>query len=84
MMEHAIRADEGLLPRFLAEETAVDHQPDRLGNELVEELDSDLNELVRLLAQHDGLVADGVLPDGDEPVAQAAFGGEALLLEAKK
>jgi hypothetical protein len=83
-MEHAVGTDEGLLPRFLAEETVVDHQPHRLGDELVEKLDGDLKGLVRILAKQDSLVADGVLADGGEAVAQAAFGGEDPLLKAKE
>lgn len=57
VMEHAIRTDEGLLLRIPAEETVVDHQRHRLGDEVVENLDGDLNGdlngLVRLLAKHE-------------------------------
>ncbi len=44
-MEHAVRADEGLLPGFRAEETGLEDEGDGLGQEMVEVLDGNLDAL---------------------------------------
>ena len=83
VVKHPVGADESLFPGFLAEETVFDQEFDRLNNELVEELDSDLDGLILFITKKNGLVADAVLAEGGEPMAHASFGGKGAILEAE-
>ncbi len=82
-MKHPVGADDSFLPSFLAEEAVLDQQIDRLSDDLVEELDSDLDGILIFITENDDLVADGVLADGGEPMAHTAFGGVDTILEAE-
>jgi glycosyltransferase involved in cell wall biosynthesis len=83
VVQHPVGADESLFPGFLAEEIVFDQECDRLSNELVEKLYSDFDGFVLFSTENDGLVADGVLTDGGEPMAHTPFGGKDVVLEAE-
>jgi len=67
VMEHTIGANEGLLPGFSAEEAVFDQEHHRLGDDRVEELEGDLDGLLRVsVTEEQRLVADGVFADGGQ------------------
>ena len=80
-MDHAVRADEGLFQSVGAEEVGLDEESYRLGQQLIEVLDGYFNEPI--LVYEDGFFSGGVATDGGQPIAQATFGGEDAILEAK-
>jgi hypothetical protein len=82
-MQHAVGANEGVLPGGLAEQAGLMKQGDRLNDEPIEGLHQNLfHTLV-------GLDGDGdaqelrVLAQSGQEIAQAAFGGEDSVSKAK-
>lgn len=80
-MDHAVGANESLFPGLGAEEASLDEEGHRLSQQLIEALDGHFDESV--LVYEDGFFTGGVLADGGQPIAQAAFGREEAVLEAE-
>jgi hypothetical protein len=81
VVEHSVGADKGLGPRLRADEARLENEGHRLGNQLVEVLDGHLDVL--FFVHQDSVAVGGVLAQGGEPVAQAAFSGEEAVLKAE-
>jgi len=81
-MEHAIGAEQGLIPGGWAEEPILLDQGYGLCDQLIEALEGDLDALIGI---HDDLLAFDlrILAEGREKVAEAPFRGEYTRLEAK-
>jgi hypothetical protein len=84
IVNHPVGADEGLFPGLGGDETGVEEEGDRLRNEMVEILNSDLRESVFIHCESERITVLRVAPQGRQPVAKAALGGEGAILEAKK
>jgi hypothetical protein len=82
-VNHPVGADESLFPGFRGDETAVEEEGDRLGDEIVEVLDSDLGEPVFIHRDGDGVAVLSVASQGCQPVTEAALSGKVTVLEAK-
>ena len=83
-MDHAIRADQRLLPGFSAEETRILDQGDGLDDELIETIHGDLDIVIVVLCHPDHLICDAqVTSQGGQEVAHAAFSRVDTVLKAK-
>jgi hypothetical protein len=83
-VNHPVGADEGLLPGFRGDEIGVEEEGDRLRDEMVEVLNGNLHEPFFIHLDGDRVSILRVAPQGHQPVAKAALGGEDAILEAKK
>ena len=80
-MDHAIGTDPSLVPGLGSHQVCLPQKGHAGGDELVEALEGEGG--LRFMVDEEGLVQGAVAAEGGEDVAQATFGGEAALLEAK-
>ena len=79
LVEHAIGADQGLLPGLGTDEACLMDEGDGLDQQLVEALSSD-----RLTIQQDGFLGRGMLAQSSQEMAQATFGRVLVVVESEK
>jgi len=84
VVNHSIRAGEGLLPGLRGEKAAFEEQGDRLRNELVEVLDGKFDEFVFIHLYGDCIAILRVAAQSRQPGAESTCGGEDAILEAKQ
>jgi hypothetical protein len=82
-VDHAIGTDESFFPSLRGDETSVKYEGNRLGDEFVEVLDSDLDEVVFIYLDGNRIPILRMKPEGGQPVAESSFAGEVVILEAK-
>ena len=80
-MNHAIGADEPIRPGLGGDETSVAEESNRLSNEFVEILDSDLDGV--FFAHFDSIARLRMKAKGRQPVTETTFGGKDPVLEAE-
>jgi hypothetical protein len=81
VVEHAIGANEGLLPSWRADEAGFEKQFRGLDDQLVEVFQRNLALL--LPVYQDDIPILGMVSQSGEPVRQAAFGRKDTVLETK-
>jgi hypothetical protein len=82
-VNHPVGADEGLFPGFGGDETGIQEEGDRLGDEIIKGLDGDLHKGIFIRRDSHRIPVLRMVPQSRQPVTEAALGGEDAVFEAK-